>query len=85
MRPEIELLVLVVAGITLPSSPGFVGTIEYCFVLGLKAYGVSAGTALSVALYYHALTWTSVTIAGAFFLRRYGVGWRSLGRAASQA
>jgi glycosyltransferase 2 family protein len=81
----VVVLVLVVAGITLPGSPGFVGTIEYCFVLGLGAWGVTAGTALSVALFYHALTWTSVTLAGAWYLRRYGLTWRKLGRAAVTA
>ena len=79
------ILVLIVAGITLPAGPGYVGTIEYCFVLGLKVYGISAGAALSVGLFYHALTWVSMTVAGAYFLRRYGLGWRSLRRAAAQS
>jgi uncharacterized protein (TIRG00374 family) len=74
----IVVLVLVVAGITLPSSPGYFGAIEYCFVLGLTPYGITAGTALSVAIFYHALAWTSVTLAGTFFLRRYRLSWRAL-------
>ncbi len=74
----IAVLVLIVAGITLPSSPGYFGVIEYCFVLGLKAYGVTAGTALSVAIFYHTLTWAPVTLAGTFFLRRYHLSWRAL-------
>lgn len=77
------VLVLVVAGITLPSSPGYVGAIEYCFLLGLKAYGVGASTALSIALFYHALTWAGATLAGVWYLRRYGVGWRALRREAA--
>jgi glycosyltransferase 2 family protein len=81
----VVILVLVVAGITLPGSPGFVGTIEYCFVLGLKPYGIAAGTALSVAVFYHVLTFGCVTVAGALFLRRYQMGWRTLGRAAAQS
>jgi len=79
------ILVLIVAAITLPSSPGYVGAIEYCFVLGLKAYGVSASLALSAALFYHALSWCFLACAGAVFLRRYGLGWRSLRRAAAQS
>jgi glycosyltransferase 2 family protein len=73
-----SVLVISVAGITLPSSPGYFGAIEYCFVLGLKAYGVNAGTALSVAIFYHTLTWAPVTLAGTFFLRRYRLSWRAL-------
>jgi uncharacterized membrane protein YbhN (UPF0104 family) len=81
----IAVLVLVVAGITLPSSPGYFGAIEYCFVLGLKAYGITAGTALSVAIFYHTLTWAPVTLAGTFFLRRYQVSWRALRHDAPQS
>jgi hypothetical protein len=80
----VVVLVLIVAGITLPSGPGYIGTIEYCFVLGLKAYGVGAAAALSAGLFYHALTWGFLVVPGIFFLRRYGLTWRSLERAITQ-
>jgi uncharacterized protein (TIRG00374 family) len=78
----IFVLGLVVAGISIPSAPGFVGTIEYCFVLGLGFFGVDASAALGIGLFYHAITFTSVTLAGAFCLRRYNT---SLGRLRHEA
>lgn len=66
---SIIILGLVVAGLTLPTSPGFFGTIEYCFVLGLATVGVDASTALSVAIYYHLPAWISVTLCGLILLK----------------
>lgn len=73
VSPPVAVLILglVVAGISLPAAPGFVGTIEYCFVLGLGFFGVSASEALGVGIFYHTITFVSVTLAGAFYLRRY--------------
>ena len=65
----IIILGLTVAGLTLPTSPGFFGTIEYCFVLGLASIGVDASTALSAAIYYHVPAWISVTVCGLLLLR----------------
>lgn len=65
------ILGFVVAGMSLPSAPGFIGTIEYCFVLGLGFFGVTASEALGIGIFYHTLTFVSVTLAGAVFLRRY--------------
>jgi glycosyltransferase 2 family protein len=64
----IVVLAIIVAGLTLPTSPGFVGTIQYCFVLGLGSYGVEPGKALAASLFYHALLWFSVTGTGLYFL-----------------
>lgn len=65
----IIILGLTVAGLTLPTSPGFFGTIEYCFVLGLATLGVDASTALSIAIYYHVPAWISVTLCGLLLLK----------------
>lgn len=77
--PHVALIVLglTVAGLTLPSSPGFFGTIEYCFVLGLSSAGVDASTALSVAIYYHVPAWLTVTIVGLLLLRANDYSFRT--------
>lgn len=69
----IIILGLTVAGLTLPTSPGFFGTIEYCFVLGLATLGVDASTALSAAIYYHVPAWVSVTLCGLLLLKTNNV------------
>ncbi len=66
---SIIILGLTVAGLTLPTSPGFFGTIEYCFVIGLAAVGVEANVAISVAIFYHVPVWATVTLVGLLLLR----------------
>jgi len=63
------ILGLIVAGLTLPTSPGFFGTIEYCFVLGLATMGIDASTAISAAIYYHLPVWIIVTASGLLLFR----------------
>lgn len=63
------LLALSTAAITLPSAPGFFGTMQLCFVLALKPYGVSAGDAFAASLFYQALEYLAVTGAGLYFLK----------------
>lgn len=72
-QAAIVVLACVVAGLTLPTSPGFVGTIQYCFVLGLAPFDVDSTRALAASLFYHTLLWLSVTTTGLVFLRGCGV------------
>ena len=67
----IVILGFTVVGLTLPTSPGFFGTIEYCYVLALTAVGVDATTAVSAAIFYHLPAWFGVTIIGVVLLRIY--------------
>jgi uncharacterized protein (TIRG00374 family) len=48
-----------VAGLSLPSTPGFFGTIELCFVLALRQYGVETENAVAAAIFWHLLAFTS--------------------------
>jgi len=66
------ILAFTVIGLTLPAGPGFFGTIEYCFVLALAPYGVSASQALPAAVFYHLLNYTFATLIGLYFARRVG-------------
>jgi uncharacterized protein (TIRG00374 family) len=67
-QAAIVVLATVVAGLTLPTSPGYFGTIQYCFVLGLKPFGVDSTQALAASIFYHALLWCSVTVTGLYYL-----------------
>jgi hypothetical protein len=69
----VVVLGFVVAGLTLPTSPGFIGTIQYCFVLGLAPFGVEPAHALAASIFYHTILWLSVTTTGLYFMRRYSV------------
>ena len=76
--PTVAIVILgfTVVGLTLPTSPGFFGTIEYCFVLGLATAGVDPSTALSAAIYYHLPAWIVVTLVGVVLLRVYHLSFR---------
>lgn len=73
VSPMVAVVILgfTVVGLTLPTSPGFFGTIEYCYVLGLTTVGVDASTALSAAIFYHLPAWIGVTVIGLVLLRVY--------------
>jgi uncharacterized protein (TIRG00374 family) len=72
------VLILIVGGMALPNSPGFFGTIQLCFVLGLKAYGVAAEIAFAASIFYHALMYIFVWVIGLFHLQRAGYNLRTL-------
>ena len=76
------LLALSTAAITLPSAPGFFGTIQLCFVLALKPYGVDASDAFAASVFYHVLEYLAVTSTGLYCLK--GVG-RDLGQIRKEA
>jgi len=64
-------LALTIAALTLPTSPGFVGTIQLSFVLALTPLGVSATSAVAASIYYHVLiTIPPLIVAGYFLLTR---------------
>ncbi len=62
-----------VAGLTLPSSPGFFGTIQLGFVLALAPFGVLSADAVAASVVWHVLAYLSVSVGGIFFLLRLGV------------
>jgi uncharacterized membrane protein YbhN (UPF0104 family) len=74
----------IVAGLSLPSTPGFFGTTELCFVLGLKPYGIGAAEAFSAGIFYHVITYLLVTGSGFFYVKRAGSNLREIRRKARQ-
>lgn len=72
------VLGLLVAGLLLPTSPGFVGTVQICFVIGLKTLSVSPGEAFGASVFYHLILWTTAILSGVFFSWRYGLNWSSV-------
>jgi uncharacterized membrane protein YbhN (UPF0104 family) len=57
---------------SLPSGPGYVGSIQLAFTLGLAPFGVAAGTAIATSLFYHVLVCGSLIVAGLIALHRLG-------------
>lgn len=61
-------------GVAVPSSPGFFGVFEGAATVGLAVYGVPRELAISWALGYHILSFIPITVFGAVYFARLGLG-----------
>ena len=68
----------IVFGISVPSSPGFVGVFEAAIVVALALYGVARDNAFAYAITYHAATFLPITILGLYSAYRTGLGWKTM-------
>jgi uncharacterized protein (TIRG00374 family) len=71
--------------VALPTSPGFVGSVQAAYVLALLPYSVSKEAAIAASIYFHVLAYASVVVAGLIFLNKAGQSLRSLLRAQEPA
>jgi uncharacterized protein (TIRG00374 family) len=65
--PFVVMLVLI-AGIAIPTAPGFVGNWHYCCILALGLFGIPKAEALPFAVLYHALSVSVILVLGLAFL-----------------
>jgi uncharacterized protein (TIRG00374 family) len=68
---------------TLPSAPGYVGTFDEPGIEILKLYGVNANVAGAYTLVLHAALWLPITLLGAYYMVREGLGWSDFRKAVS--
>ncbi|HEY3285978.1 MAG TPA: lysylphosphatidylglycerol synthase transmembrane domain-containing protein [Gemmatimonadaceae bacterium] len=64
---------IIVIGVSVPSSPGFVGVFETAAKLALPVYGVAPVQAVTWALGFHFLSYIPITVIGAWYFLRMGV------------
>jgi uncharacterized membrane protein YbhN (UPF0104 family) len=73
------LLGLAGMGVSIPSAPGSVGTLEYAFIFGLGLLNVGdENTRAIFALTYHMLEWVTTLVLGLFCLGQLGLSWRQV-------
>ncbi|MEP6835280.1 MAG: lysylphosphatidylglycerol synthase transmembrane domain-containing protein [Gemmatimonas sp.] len=65
-------------GVAVPSSPGFVGVFEGAATIGLAVYGVPTTLAVSWAIGFHVLSFIPITVMGAWYFIRLGIGMKEL-------
>lgn len=65
-----SFLGILALGITIPSSPGYVGTIQYFSIIALGLWGIEKTTALGFSIIYHAITYFPVTVLGLWYLAK---------------
>jgi glycosyltransferase 2 family protein len=62
------IMIVLIAGIAIPTAPGFIGNWHYACILGLSLFGVAKPEAFSFALVYHFLAIAITIILGLIFL-----------------
>ncbi len=70
---------------TLPSAPGYVGTFDGPGIQTLVLYGVSKSIATAYTLVLHAALWLPITLLGAYYMLKEGMGWTDFNRAVEAA
>lgn len=70
---------------TLPSAPGYIGTFDGPGIAVLTLYGVQETIATAYTLVLHAALWLPITVLGAYYMVREGLGWSDFGKAVEVA
>lgn len=62
------VMIILIAGIAIPTAPGFIGNWHYACILGLSLFSVAKPEAFSFALVYHFLSVAVVVVLGVIFM-----------------
>ena len=76
------LLVVLLVGVAVPSSPGQIGVFHYLTVLALSVFGVPKEVALGCGVVLHLIVYVPTVLIGVWCLWRESLTWRSLTEAA---
>ena len=68
------VLMMLTIGLTLPSTPGFVGAMEAAVVTGLLFFGIDKSVAFAVAIVYHVTQYVPITLWGLLALWTTKIG-----------
>jgi uncharacterized protein (TIRG00374 family) len=72
------LIGFIALGAAVPSAPGFFGVFEYMAFQGLAIYGIPKTQATSWAIGFHLLSFIPITLIGAYYFSRLGLGFAEL-------
>jgi glycosyltransferase 2 family protein len=78
------LLVVLQAGVAVPSSPGRIGVFHYLVILTLSLLGVGKDVALGYGVVLHLVIYVPIALFGAWYLWREQITWRKLTEAAGR-
>lgn len=67
------VLGLTAVGAAVPSAPGYVGVIQICFMTVLSMFTEDRAGIFAASIYYHAIEYLMVTLAGLIYLNTVGV------------
>jgi len=80
VTPAIIFIVLlfIIIGISLPTTPGFIGSIQAAYYFALAPFGVSAEDAFISSVFYHIIAYFSVLIVGLYYFSKYKITYNEL-------
>jgi uncharacterized membrane protein YbhN (UPF0104 family) len=69
------VLGVVAVGVTVPSSPGYFGVIQLCFLIVLQQFVPKnqEPAVMAASIYYHMVQWVPVTLVGMYYFVRSGL------------
>jgi uncharacterized membrane protein YbhN (UPF0104 family) len=70
--------------VALPTSPGFIGSVQLAYAFALHPYGVSSEDALAASIFFQVLVNLSAFLTGMYYVRRLGYSMRGLRSRAEQ-
>ncbi len=70
---SVVVQIMIGIGVTIPSSPGYVGTYHYLAMQALAIYGVSQSEALSFAVVLHLFNYIPSTLIGLYYFGRENI------------
>ncbi|QDU36213.1 hypothetical protein Mal4_04970 [Maioricimonas rarisocia] len=84
ISPLVACIVLgvVAFGVTVPSSPGYFGVIQLCFLMVLKLFTDDTREVFAASIYYHMAQYIPVTLIGLYYFNKSGLSVREVEREA---
>lgn len=85
LSASLTVLAFAGVGVSIPSAPGYVGTLQFFIVQALAIFGVTGAEAVSVSFLYHAAGYIPITLLGGILLMTQGVSlWEATREARAQ-
>lgn len=79
------VLVVTALAVALPGTPGFVGTLQAAFVIGLAPFGISPDVAFAASVFYMVAGWVPTTLLGLGAAALLGLHFFQMRREVAQA
>lgn len=73
LSAAIFVLLFTVLAVTIPSAPGFFGSIQAAFVFALTQLNVIESDAIAASVFFHFFTYCSVTLLGFYLLKKSNI------------
>jgi len=81
----LTMLVVTAIGIMVPAAPGYVGTLNYSVIVGMKIFHVGVLQSAPLGWFYFFSQWLPITAVGLFYLNHEGLSLKSLGQVQAEA